>query len=87
MGIQRSYFYTKQDMMSPLGMPFEIKKKVMVQYNTHIMGETIQTLVVKVDQQRCKEFIFLGLASPKVTWHYHRVNIRVSITMEEETSI
>lgn len=63
--MERSDFYGKQEMMTPIGMPFATQEKLVVQSDAHMMGEIIETQVI--DQRRYEEFIFSKLTSPKVS--------------------
>lgn len=51
--------------MTLLGMPFATEEKVATY--THKMGEAMETLVIKFNQQMYEEFLSSGLASPIAT--------------------
>lgn len=86
--MERIVFLDKYEMTNLLATPFTIKEKMWSNVTHHNMGEIIEILVNKFDQQKYEMFISSGSTRSKAARCYHRVilDMKISVLMDEETS-
>ena len=61
-------------MVTPLGISFSTDENAVTQADVRLLRKTVESLVVEFDQEKFKEFLFLGSAIPKAMRQYRKVS-------------